>query len=38
MTPTQELRGLIDRLDDYQARLVLGFIKTLFNLAGPAGH
>ncbi|MBO5968581.1 MAG: hypothetical protein J6S14_08805 [Clostridia bacterium] len=32
-TPTKdELLKIIENLDDYQARLVLSFIKTLFNL------
>lgn len=32
-TPQETLRRYIDEMDDYQARLVLSFIKTLFNLA-----
>lgn len=34
MTETlrNELRQYIDRLDEYQLRLVLGFIKKLFSL------
>lgn len=35
-TPTtstnDELHKYIEKMDDYQARLVLSFIKTLFNL------
>lgn len=29
----EELHQYIDEMDDYQARLVLSFIKTLFNLS-----
>ena len=32
-TPQEQLRKYIDEMDDYQARLVLSFIKNLFNLA-----
>lgn len=32
-TPQEMLHRYIDEMDDYQARLVLSFIKTLFNLA-----
>lgn len=32
-TPQDLLHEYIDIMDDYQARLVLSFIKTLFNLA-----
>jgi hypothetical protein len=32
-TPQEQLHKYIERMDDYQARLVLSFIKTLFNLA-----
>lgn len=32
-TPQEKLRQYIDSMDDYQAKLVLSFIKTLFNLA-----
>lgn len=32
-TPQEKLHQYIDEMDDYQARLVLSFIKTLFNLA-----
>lgn len=32
-TPQETLQKYIDEMDDYQARLVLSFIKTLFNLA-----
>lgn len=32
-TPQETLHKYIEEMDDYQARLVLSFIKTLFNLA-----
>lgn len=32
-TPQETLHRYIEEMDDYQARLVLSFIKTLFNLA-----
>lgn len=32
-TPHEMLHKYIDEMDDYQARLVLSFIKNLFNLA-----
>lgn len=32
-TPQEVLHKYIDEMDDYQARLVLSFVKTLFNLA-----
>ena len=32
-TPQEQLHKYIEVMDDYQARLVLSFIKTLFNLA-----
>jgi hypothetical protein len=32
-TPQEQLHRYTDEMDDYQARLVLSFIKTLFNLA-----
>ena len=32
-TYQQELHQLIDKMDDYQAELVLSFIKTLFGLS-----
>jgi hypothetical protein len=32
-TPQDQLHKYIDEMDEYQARLVLSFIKTLFNLA-----
>ena len=32
-TPQEQLHKYIDEMDDYQARLVLSFIKNLFNLA-----
>lgn len=32
-TPQEKLHQYIDSMDDYQAKLVLSFIKTLFNLA-----
>ena len=32
-TPQEQLHKYIEIMDDYQARLVLSFIKTLFNLA-----
>ena len=32
-TPQDQLHKYVDIMDDYQARLVLSFIKTLFNLA-----
>ena len=32
-TPHETLQRYIDQMDDYQARLVLGFIKRLFNLS-----
>ena len=32
-TPQEQLHKYIEMMDDYQARLVLSFIKTLFNLA-----
>lgn len=32
-TPQETLHKYIDEMDDYQARLVLSFIKSLFNLA-----
>lgn len=32
-TPQEQLHQYIEEMDDYQARLVLSFIKTLFNLA-----
>lgn len=31
-TPQDELHQLIERMDSYQAELVLSFIKTLFGL------
>lgn len=31
--PHEALHNYIDNMDEYQARLVLSFIKTLFNLA-----
>lgn len=31
-TPQEVLQQYIERMDEYQARLVLSFIKTLFNL------
>ena len=31
-TPQEQLHEYIDQMDDYQIRLVLSFIKTLFNL------
>lgn len=32
-TPQETLHKYVDLMDDYQARLVLSFIKNLFNLA-----
>lgn len=32
-TPQEVLHRYIDEMDEYQARLVLSFVKTLFNLA-----
>ena len=32
-TPQEQLHKYIELMDDYQARLVLSFVKTLFNLA-----
>lgn len=32
-TPQETLHKYTDEMSDYQARLVLSFIKTLFNLA-----
>lgn len=32
-SPQEVLHKYIDMMDEYQARLVLSFIKTLFNLA-----
>ena len=32
-TPQETLQKYIEEMDDYQARLVLSFIKNLFNLA-----
>jgi hypothetical protein len=32
-TPQEQLHEYVEMMDDYQARLVLSFIKTLFNLA-----
>lgn len=32
-TPQEKLHQYIDLMDDYQVRLVLSFIKTLFGLA-----
>lgn len=32
-TPQEQLHKYIDEMDEYQARLVLSFIKNLFNLA-----
>ena len=32
-TPQEQLQKYINEMDDYQARLVLSFVKTLFNLA-----
>lgn len=32
-TPQEMLHKYIDIMDEYQVRLVLSFIKTLFNLA-----
>ena len=32
-TPQEVLHKYIDEMDEYQARLVLSFVKTLFNLA-----
>lgn len=32
-TTHEQLHKYIEEMDDYQARLVLSFIKTLFNLA-----
>ena len=32
-TPQEQLHKYINEMDDYQARLVLSFIKNLFNLA-----
>lgn len=32
-TPQEQLQKYIEEMDEYQARLVLSFIKTLFNLA-----
>lgn len=32
-SPQEMLHKYIDEMDDYQVRLVLSFIKTLFNLA-----
>jgi hypothetical protein len=32
-TPQDQLHKYIELMDDYQARLVLSFIKSLFNLA-----
>lgn len=32
-TPQEQLHKYIDEMDEFQARLVLSFIKNLFNLA-----
>lgn len=32
-TPQEQLHKYIEMMDDYQVRLVLSFIKSLFNLA-----
>ena len=32
-TPQETLHRYIESMDEYQARLVLSFIKTLFNLS-----
>jgi hypothetical protein len=32
-TPQEQLHEYIEQMDEYQARLVLSFIKNLFNLA-----
>lgn len=32
-TPQETLHHYIEMMDEYQARLVLSFVKTLFNLA-----
>lgn len=32
-SPQETLHKYIDDMDEYQARLVLSFVKTLFNLA-----
>ena len=32
-TPQETLHKYIEEMDDYQARLVLSFVKTLFHLA-----
>lgn len=32
-TPQEQLHKYIDDMDEYQTRLVLSFIKNLFNLA-----
>ena len=32
-TPKEKMLQYIEKMDDYQARLVLSFIKNLFNLS-----